>query len=210
MSKLDPKILETYQVQGKIIKRTYKKGVLVHNEGDPCQQVEIIQKGQVQVERIDTSGHLMTIKTFTPGDIIGGNLIFSSQPTYPLTITSLTDLEVYIISKASLEDLCDTHKDFMLAFIQIISDQSKYIVTRMKNRTSRTIRQSLLGYIYSQYQAQGQNPIRLTMTKKALAEHFGVSRTSLSRQLQLMKQEGIITYDAKLIHILDFSFITSL
>ena len=39
--------------------------------------------------------------------------------------------------------------------------------------------------------------IELPITKKELAEQMGVSRTSLSREMQKMKNEGIIDYQGK-------------
>jgi DNA-binding transcriptional regulator LsrR (DeoR family) len=45
------------------------------------------------------------------------------------------------------------------------------------------------------------------MTKKQLAENFGVNRTSLSRELKKMKNEGLIDFDNKLIEIKDSSIL---
>ena len=42
----------------------------------------------------------------------------------------------------------------------------------------------------------------LNTTKKALAEKFGVQRTSLSRELAKMKKDGLIDYDVKTITLL--------
>jgi CRP-like cAMP-binding protein len=58
-----------------------------------------------------------------------------------------------------------------------------------------------------QYKLQGRPSIELTMSKKSLAEMFGVSRTSLSRELQKMSAEGLITFDSKSIQILDISIL---
>ncbi|NCB43156.1 MAG: hypothetical protein EOM59_11120 [Clostridia bacterium] len=46
------------------------------------------------------------------------------------------------------------------------------------------------------------NNIRLEITKKALAEKIGVQRTSLSRELAKMRDEGQINFGAKSIEIL--------
>jgi CRP-like cAMP-binding protein len=47
----------------------------------------------------------------------------------------------------------------------------------------------------------------LTLSKKALAEMFGISRTSLSRELGRMRDEGLIDFDQKTITILDPDFL---
>jgi CRP-like cAMP-binding protein len=77
----------------------------------------------------------------------------------------------------------------------------------MKNRVSRTIRQSIMTYLRRQSQLQKRQRIRLTLSKKALAEMFGISRTSLSRELGRMRDEGLIDFDQKTITILDPDFL---
>jgi len=66
----------------------------------------------------------------------------------------------------------------------------------------RTIRESLLHYLEHEKMKQNINRIMLTMTKKALADRIGVQRTSLSRELQKMKRDGIIDFNADSITIL--------
>ena len=49
---------------------------------------------------------------------------------------------------------------------------------------------------------QGSNRIQLPVTKKELAEQIGVQRTSLSRELQKMRNEGLLAYDSRTIQLL--------
>ncbi|MEA4939555.1 MAG: helix-turn-helix domain-containing protein, partial [Christensenella sp.] len=44
--------------------------------------------------------------------------------------------------------------------------------------------------------------IKLEITKKALAERIGVQRTSLSRELTKMRDEGLIDFDSESIKVL--------
>ncbi len=66
----------------------------------------------------------------------------------------------------------------------------------------RSLREKILSYLQVQVQRQGDGEIELMESKKALAERFGVQRTSLSRELKKMKDEGLIDYDTKGIQIL--------
>jgi CRP-like cAMP-binding protein len=77
----------------------------------------------------------------------------------------------------------------------------------MKNLISRTIRQSIITYLSKQSKLQDSYKITITMSKKSLAEMFGVSRTSLSRELQQMAAENLITFDAKTIQILNIDIL---
>lgn len=200
---LPPRLLSDYLSDGLFLIQSYNKNEIIHLEGEACTQIEIITQGEIVIERIGLSGDLMTVNHFHKGSIIGANLIFSSSECYPMTITAKKPTEVIIIQKDVLFELCNSYPTFLIQFIKVISDLSVLIVTKMKNRISRTIRQSIITYLNKQYQLQGTTIINLTMSKKSLAEMFGVSRTSLSRELQKMAAEELIKFDAKSIQILD-------
>jgi len=56
--------------------------------------------------------------------------------------------------------------------------------------------------MYESY-VQKSNIIKLEVTKKDLAEKFGVQRSSLSRELNKMRKDGLIEYDAYSITIVN-------
>src|SRR5690554_1747431 len=67
---------------------SYGRGEILHLEGEPCRNLEVIVTGRVAVERIDADGRLLTVATFTADDLLGGNLLFSSRHRFPLTVTA--------------------------------------------------------------------------------------------------------------------------
>lgn len=207
LNTLPEAVVQEYLKKGYLIKRTYGKGDVLHFEGDPCQQVELVLTGEFVIERIGEAGDLMTINYLKFGNIIGANLIFSSTEFYPMTISAKKKSEAIIITKDILFELCQKYPRFLMAFIQVISDMSMFIVNKMKHRVSRTIRQSIIHFLKQQYAEQNNFEIQLKRSKKSIAESFGVSRTSLSRELQYMKNDGIIDFTSKTITIIDPSIL---
>ena len=78
---------------------TYMKGTVVHLENDSCKNLEIILSGKVVVERLDESGGILTVAEFNENDILGGNLLFSNKPYYPMTITTKQETIILEIAK---------------------------------------------------------------------------------------------------------------
>ena len=85
--------------------QSYKKDTVIHFEGESCTNLEIILSGEIVVERIDESGGLLTISEFLSNDILGGNLLFSQHPQYPMTITSKQPSVILEIDKELLFQL---------------------------------------------------------------------------------------------------------
>ena len=89
-----------------------------------------------------------------------------------------------------------------MEFLKLISDNTILLGDKIKYFANRSIRDSITAFLNQQCQAQKSRKINLNMTKKALAERIGVQRTSLSRELQKMKKEGLIDFDSTTITIL--------
>ncbi|MDP3388099.1 MAG: Crp/Fnr family transcriptional regulator [Eubacteriales bacterium] len=185
--------------------KTYSKDEIIHFDGDKCAFVEHILSGKVVVERIDESGDLLTITEFYPDDILGGNLIFSRNPHYPMTVTAKTDTSLLVIQKDILFDLCSTNLSFLRQFLEYISDHALLLGDKIKYYVNRSIRESILAYLKNEHKLQNSYKIQLQSTKKALADRIGVQRTSLSRELQKMKNDGLIEFDAVSITIVDLN-----
>ena len=181
---------------------TYLKNNIVHFVGETCSKMEIILAGKVTVERIDESGNLMTIAEFLSGEILGGNLLFSKNPHYPMTITAKQPTVILEINKDRLFQLFSDNHEFLKSYLEFVSDHATILGDRIKHYVNKTIRESVMCYLDYERRKQNSNNIKLGITKKALAEKIGVHRTSLSRELAKMRDEGLINFDAESIEVL--------
>ncbi|NCB74515.1 MAG: Crp/Fnr family transcriptional regulator [Clostridia bacterium] len=191
-----------YISEGSFKINTYLKNNIVHFVGETCSKLEIILGGKVTIERIDESGNLMTIAEFLSGEILGGNLLFSKNPHYPMTITAKQPTVILEINKDRLFQLFSDNHEFLKSYLEFVSDHATILGDRIKHYVNKTIRESVMCYLDYERRKQNSNNIRLEITKKALAEKIGVQRTSLSRELAKMRNEGLIKFDAESIEIL--------
>lgn len=194
--------IEEYLRSGDFRLATYKKNALVHLEGEVCTKLEILLSGEVVVDRIDEEGNILSISRFREEDVLGGPLLFASDPKYILTVSAVQDTTLLEISKACVFRLCRTNQQFLEMYLQMISNHASLLGNKLKNHVERSLREKILSFLQMQSHRQGTNRIELKESKKALAERFGVQRTSLSRELKKMKEDGLIDYEAKWIEML--------
>ena len=193
---------ESFLKDGSFRTAAYRKQYITHFAGEPCTRLEIILDGKVAVERIDESGALMTIAEFAIGDILGGNLLFSKNPRYPMTITVKEPAIILEIGKTRLFQLFSDNSEILRSYLEFMSDHTAILGDQINRYVNKTIRESITGYLDYERKKQHSNHIRLSVTKKALAEKIGVQRTSLSRELAKMREDGLIQFDAESIDIL--------
>ena len=194
--------IQAYLKDGRFKTVSYQKNSVVHFDGEVCNKLEIIISGRIDVERIDQSGNLLTIAQFYSDDILGGNLMFSKHPYYPMTITAYRPSVILEISMELLFLLFCKNPLFLRAYLGFVSDRTFLLGDKIKHYVHRTIRECLISFLKQESVKQNSKHIRLNCTKKMLAEKIGVQRTSLSRELKRMKDEGLILLQGDCITVL--------
>lgn len=186
-----------------------KRGSIIYFQNERCSTLDIILKGNIIVQKIDSNGNILTISSFGPGDVIGGNLIFAHNNTYPMTIAAKSSSTILHIRKDLILELCQMNKDFLVMFLQSISDKTLILTDKIKSITMKTIRQCIIDFLTYEYYIQKNLRIVLNISKKELSERIGVQRPSLLRELKKMKADGLIEYDAHSITIKNDALIES-
>lgn len=182
--------------------RKYAKKEIIHLQNEKCMYMDIIVKGKVTVQNVDKNGNVLTIETFTEGDLIGMNLVFANTNLYPMMITASLPTTILMVDRETILELCRRSENFMIGLISSISDKSVILTDKINSISRKTIRGAILEYLRYTQSLQGSHVIELTLSKKELAERLGVARSSLGRELIKMRNEGLVEYDAHSITIL--------
>lgn len=175
----------------------YNKGQIIHHQNEVCHTMDIILTGKVSVQKIDEDGGILTINVFSGGDIMGANLLFSSKNFYPMTIAAESQAVILHIYKVLILELSQTNVHFMTGLMTEISDKTLLLTDKIDAISLKTIRQRIMDFLRYEYSIQKNKTLQMNISKKDLAERLGVQRTSLSREFNKMKNDGLIDYDAR-------------
>lgn len=187
--------------------KSYEKGQLIHLQNEICNNVDLILEGQVSVQNIVESGNVLTISAFSTPDMIGANLIFSGSNYYPMTVVASAFTTVLHMPRKLVIRLCKSSEHFMVGFMKSISDRAIVLTDKISAISLKTIRESLTDFLRYEVQIQNSFIINLPISKKDLAERLGIQRTSLSRELNKMRKDGLLEYNAKTITLKNSEFL---
>ncbi len=179
------------------------KGEPLAIEGDPCPGIGIMTMGSAEIQRIYATGKSVTIDTLKPGDSFGEIILFSDVSWYPVTIITRETTQAVFLSKAAVIDLCSTHPVFLNNLLRQLSNRIILLNQRIKSLSYQTIRQKIADLLLGEYRRQKNSHLNLTFSRKEMAEQLGIPRPSLSRELALMKDEGLIDFQLNSFVILD-------
>jgi len=185
----------------------YAKDQIIHLQNESCSSVDIILQGRVSIQKINEEGNVFQIAQFLEGSFFGANLIFSSRNYYPMTVVSDSPSTVLSMSKDLIIALGQSNTKFLLGFLSAVSDVTLVLTDKIDSMSLKTIREKILDFLKYQYSLKKNPKIILKFTKKEFAERLGIQRTSLSRELNKMRKEGFIDFDALSITIKNLDLI---
>lgn len=183
--------------------KDYEKNSIIYLQNEKCESLDIILKGVITIQKIDKDGKILTINDFISGEILGENLLFSASSNYPMTVTSKTDCTLLHVKKELVLKLCQLNIEFLTNFLMSLSGKTLILSNKIKSLTMKTIRQLIIDFLLIESFSQKSSKVKLNMSKKDLAEKLGVQRSSLSRELNKMRSDGLVEFDANYIYIKD-------
>lgn len=181
----------------------YSKEDVIFIEDEECKNLSVILSGIIEIQKIDSTGKVLTVAAFEPREVFGELLIFSDRSRFPMTVMSKTNSIVLHINRDSVIKLCQAETHFLYAYLKMISEKAFILNKKLKEVTLKTIRQQIAEFILFQAKAQGSNIVKIDMSKKEWADKIGVQRPSLSRELIKLKEEGIIDFNKDTVTIKD-------
>ena len=188
----------------KYLESSYDKGQILFQEGDVCENIGIIQEGDIKLERIYSNGKGIVLNKLSKGDVFGEALVISSTAFYPATITAKSNCTILFINRKEIIKLCSNNEKILKNFITLLSDKVIMLNNKVKSTTLKSVKHKVVNYILDRSEALGSNIIKLEESKEEIAAYLGIPRSSLSRELINLRNENIINFDRNSITILDY------
>lgn len=202
-AKLPAQVLDEALHQGKLKVLHFSSGQIVHMEGDQCTNVELIMSGRLSIERIDYCGTMLAIAQFSRDDLLGGNLVYSTKSQYPWTITSLVETTLARISGEDLFTLMCRYPEVIRLFLRMISENTQVLNEKITVHLNRSVRERIANYLIRESERQKTRIFMIPYSKTRLAEMIGIQRTSLSRELAKMRDDGLLDFNGGKFKLLD-------
>lgn len=191
---VDEKIMLKLIHSHEIYERQYRKNTIVHSRGESCTTMEVVLAGNLVSNALAQNGSESIVFEFENKSLIAANLLFGNENRYPFNIYCRTDCRLLHLTKSAV---CELLKDlgFVMQYVRALSQNSQGMNRKIAMFTQESLREKIVNYLTALSIEQQSDTVTLPLTKKQLADYFGVQRPSLFRTLKLLKDEGLIAVD---------------
>ena len=185
--------------------RAVKKGQVLFAAGDPATEVLVVLRGSVRLWRSTGDGHELALRTGGPGEILG-QMSALDESAHSLNATAEEPTEVLRISAGAYRVALESNGKAALALARALAERVRALSEDLEAMKFSSIGDRVVRRL--QQRGEGRREIRLT--HQTLANEVGSSRENVSRVLEMLADEGILTLRRGTIEIRDHARLGSI
>lgn len=184
-------------------KKKFQKDETILHAGSPTEKMGIVLSGSVTIESIDILGNRTILSYVSVHDIFAETYAFLSQEPLGVNVSANEDCQILFLNLRNIYNTCLSeegilcqggtwkHK-FLLNLLTLFAYKNIHLSNRTFHTSSKTIRGKLTAYLNYMALKKGVKDFKIPFNRQQLADYLNVDRTSLSKEITKMKNDGLI------------------
>jgi len=184
--------------------KSLDKGDYLFREGAPSQGFYLVQKGAINVHRVNSAGKEQIIHVFRPGESFAEAALATSSG-YPADARALESSQVLLVEKGGFLALLKRQPELALRMLGSMSLHLRTLVAQLEDLTLKDVETRLANWLIKRCPDPGSpDPvaIELKTTKRVLAAELGTVSETFSRTLARFRQQNLVTVKGKTLIVL--------
>jgi CRP/FNR family cyclic AMP-dependent transcriptional regulator len=177
--------------------RSYRKNVIIINEGEVGDSLFVLLEGRVKVYSTDTDGREITYNIVHAGDYFAEMWLDGGPRS--ASVMTLDPSVCSVVSRNALRDHLAEEPEFALELVAQVIRRARAATETARNMALLDVYGRVIATLENQQgPASPDNPITLTqITHQQLASRVGASREMVSRLLKDLEKGGYIELGVK-------------
>lgn len=196
-----PKVpLEFLLQQNEVTKISAPVGTNIHNIGDPCKHLIILQKGRIRIYRPGDDGRAITLYHIHKGEscILTASCILNNQ-TFPAIAEVEQDAEGLVIPTSQMLHWLKTELQWQQYIFSLLSQRMADLISLVDALAFRNLDVRLATWLLN----HSTNSQKIQITHQILAEELASSREVISRLLKEFERNNLVRLGRGEIEIID-------
>jgi CRP/FNR family transcriptional regulator len=187
-----------------VILKALETGDYLFREGEPSRGFYVVQKGAVNVHRVNPAGKEQVIQIFRTGDSFA-EAALATDSGYPADARAVEPTQVLLAQKAGFLELIKRHPELALRMLASMSLHLRVLVGQLEDLTMKNVETRLANWLLKRCPPALKDEkvtIDLRTTKRVLAAELGTVSETFSRTLAKFRGQGLIEVSGKRLVVL--------
>jgi CRP/FNR family transcriptional regulator len=179
--------------------KSLDKGQYLFHAGDTAHGFYVVQRGAVNVHRVNAAGKEQIIHIFRTGDSFA-EVALASPTGYPADARAIEPSQVLLVQKDGILALIKRQPELALRMLGSMSGHLRVLVGQLEDLTLKDVETRLANWLVKRCpDPRSDRPVRieLTMTKRVLAAELGTVSETFSRTLAKFREQKLLAVKGK-------------
>ena len=190
--------------------RAYQKGEMIFLIGEPVCHAGIVLEGAAELSFLDEGDNSVNMNHFAKGAMFGESLACSGESGSPVQMEALSECRVLFLRFENLLNATRLNSGYQARIasnlLRDFARQNVFLNRKVRILSQKKLRDRIKVFLRSQDIAC-DGTVRIAFNRNELARFLGVNRSALSRELSLMRKEGLLSLNGKSLRLLDREFL---
>lgn len=195
---------DLYTIADIAIVKSLEKGDYLFRERDLSAGFYIVQKGSINVHRVNAVGKEQVIQIFRAGQSFA-EATLATDSGYPADARALESSQILLVQKAGFIALLKRQPELALRMLASMSMHLRSLVGQLEDLTLKDVETRLANWLVKRCLEQDSDvPISLELksTKRVLAAELGTVSETFSRTLAKFREQKLIEVKGKRVTII--------
>jgi len=189
------------RLTGIAVTRRYRKDQILFTDGELCAGLFLLTLGRVKLFRLSSDGRERVIHLVEPGQSFAEAALFGDG-RYPVSAQAIAPATVVLLPREPLVRMLREDPGLAFRMLGSMAVHLKRFVHQVEDLTFQSAAQRLAYHVLSSAGPGGRSA-RLTLPKKDVAGHLGMTPETFSRILASFRAQGVVEVRGSVIAIHD-------
>lgn len=179
--------------------KSFRKGEIIIMDREKVHYVGIVLKGRVNLFKDDIWGNRTLLSYTEEGDMFGESFAVQKETSSYVTFVAACDTDVLFVAAWNVVHNCPRgcsfHTQLTQNMFDLVGRKTVSLMERIEISSKASLREKILAYLSMQAQKQNSRYIQLSIGRMELAAYLGANRSALTRELNAMRDDGLIDFD---------------
>jgi CRP/FNR family transcriptional regulator, dissimilatory nitrate respiration regulator len=181
-----------------------EKGNYLFHEGDPAHGFYLVQRGAINVHRVNAVGKEQVIHVFRTGESFA-EATLATETGYPADARAVENSQVLLVRKVEFLGLLKRQPELALRMLAAMSLHLRVLVGQIEDLTLKDVETRLANWLLKRCPsppAERPTRIELSIAKRVLAAELGTVSETFSRTLAKLRAQKLLSVSGKTITVL--------
>ncbi len=182
-----------------VVLKAIEKGDYLFREGDKAKGFYVVQKGAINVHRVNSIGKEQVIHIFRAGESFA-EATLATDVGYPADGRAIEPSQVLLVQKDGFLALLRRQPELALRMLAAMSVHLRVLIGQLEDLTLKDVETRLANWVVKRCpdpQSSKPQRIELKTTKRVLAAELGTVSETLSRTLAKFRDQNLVVAKGK-------------